>query len=110
MAVHSTHLGHVLSQGTAEATVYTVPANTRTILKSVVAQNLNAAAQRLTVKVWNGATQLSQYTLDLTATGTAGQSAVSLPWIVLNAGWHITVVASAASISVALSGTELSTA
>lgn len=109
MAVHSARLAATANQGTSETTVYTVPAGIRTIVKCVVCFNAASAANRLAIKAYSGSTLLFQWTMATTALGTSGETAIALPWIVLNAGEHLTLTADASFVRVAISGTELQT-
>jgi hypothetical protein len=104
---HSTQLGHVLDTGSGISTLYTVPAAKRTILKSIVAQNYNAAANVLTVSVWSGSTELFQWAYYLAANPGNGDSVLSLPWVVLNTGQLLKVQTLHASLTVVASGAEL---
>ena len=107
MTVHSTQLGLALTIGTGGTTLYTVPAGKRTIVKSVVLQNLNAAAAQATIAIYNGATELAQWGVHLAAAGAAGDSNADQIWVVLNAGQRLKVFAGAASCSAVASGSEL---
>lgn len=105
--VHSTRLGAVDSVTTSSTTAYTVPANVRSILKSITAANYSSSANTLYVTVKNGTTTLFTVTVQCAAAPTVVETTYVLPWIVLNAGEHVELLATASRISASLSGTEL---
>jgi hypothetical protein len=107
VSVHSARLAQgPVTSGTL-ATFYTAPTGKRTIVKNIVAQNTNAAANRLQVAVKSGATTLVTFNIYGAAVNTSGDTTNMLPWIVLNAGDVLQLAAAANGFQVVVSGTEL---
>jgi hypothetical protein len=108
VSLASLQLGHAASLGTGGATIYTVPAGKRTILKSVLLQNSYAGSNRviLTLHLAGGAN--IGWGLTLGTSGTATESLIWLPWIVMMAGDYLTVAPTNSPIQVLASGAELS--
>ena len=107
MAVHSTQLATVNAVGTSYSVAYTVPANKRTIVKSIVAWNTFAGANTLQVRIRSGSTTLCTFEFHLATTGAAGDTIYELPWIVLHTGQTLELAVGSSSASVIISGAEL---
>lgn len=107
MTVHSTQLGADLTLGTGATTLYTVPAGKRTIVKSIVVCNGNAAANFVGFGVIRAGVTIANFRYFVAATSTSGDTVSDLPWIVLNAGDQLLAQAHLASVSVIVSGAEL---
>jgi hypothetical protein len=106
VSVHSDLLAAAV-QGTTEATLYTVPTGKRTIVKSVVACNTNAAANIVAIEGYSAGTLIWFYRVYLAIEATSGDSSLTLPWIVMDAGQQLRAVATKASAYLAISGSEL---
>lgn len=107
VAVHSKRLGANAAVGTTDTTLYTCPSGSRTIVKGVQWQNLGATAAQARLKVFNGATQVMQYSTQLGALHAADDSDTREIWLVMNAGETLKVAMSAGTAMVAVSGAEL---
>jgi hypothetical protein len=94
--------------GTGTHTLYTAPANHRTIIKSLNVLNEHTAAQRVVFQVRaSGGTVLHQWVVTLTAPSTAGESVNQQPWIVMLATQVLVVQPQSGPCSLAISGAEL---
>jgi hypothetical protein len=109
VSVHSNQLAATTGLGTTEITLYTVPTGKRTIVKSIVLLNTNAAANIVAIEVYNGATLLAFMRFYLAIEATAGDTVNAQTWFVLNAGQTLKGIATKASASVLISGSELDT-
>jgi hypothetical protein len=107
VSVHSNQLAATTGLGVTEITLYTVPTGKRTIVKSVILLNTNAAANIAALEVYNGATLLAFMRFYLAITATAGDTVNVSTWFVLNAGQTLKAIATKASVSVLISGSEL---
>ena len=74
------------STGAGPTSIYTAPAQTVTIVKSVIVRNAGAAAGPVVLIVRQGASDVSNLALWCAAFGTNGDSVVSLPWLCLEPG------------------------
>lgn len=109
MTVHSTQLGAHAAVTTGGSTIYTVPSNTRTILKSLWFNNTNAAAQNVSVIIaLVGGSNLT-FKFPLAAPPAAGQLLYLPLWVVMNVGDAIKVFPGSNGVDVIASGAELST-
>lgn len=108
MTVHSTLLGKGAALTVAVHTLYTVPSGKRTILKSITLWNNFAATNRVVVELTLGGVTVVVLDPVLAATGSAGDSFIAAPWIVLNAGDLIQVAPQSHPADCTLSGAELS--
>lgn len=108
MAVHSTQLGHDAVLSSSTVTLYTTPANKRTIMKSVVCKNLHNAANFVAITFTNTSGDLGYYVLYMAASGSQGDSVDWTPWVVLNAGDKIEAIAQSGNVGIIVSGAELS--
>jgi hypothetical protein len=104
---HSTQLGHAAALGTTDSTIYTTPASTRTILKSIVAYNLAGSASWLLVTISNGGGTVGYVFGTMTAAGTNGACLMLAPWIVLNAGDVVKAHCETGTCGLILSGAQL---
>lgn len=109
MTVHSNQLGFGHALGVGTTTLYTCPSLKRTIVKSIVVENTNAATQRLIFQVKNGATTKVQWCEHPAAGSAAGETVFRDLWVVLVAGDVLQVIVAAASVDVIVSGSELDT-
>ena len=109
MTVHSTLLGKGAALSVALHTIYTVPSNKRTILKSITLWNNFAATNRVVVELVLGGVTVVVLDPVLASTGSAGDSYIAAPWIVMNAGDTIQVAPQSHPADVTASGAELST-
>ena len=91
MTVHSNLLFSGSFGDSSTHTLYTVPTGKRTIVKSIVPRNAGSSAGAVVIGLKNGATSEGNFGIWCTASGTNGDSAVVLPWIVLQVGWSLTV-------------------
>jgi hypothetical protein len=107
MAAHSTQLAAAHVTSGALTDVYDVPSGKRTIVKSVVAFNGYAGTNYLQLVGYEGATELFQLRVYMAASGSAGDTQILLPWIVMNDGQKIELAAQHSDIYVVLSGAEL---
>lgn len=107
MTVHSTQLAAAPAAGAGDTLLYTAPAGTRVIVKSVVLLNGHNASQRCYVKGVVGGTAQWFLPAILAASGSAGELAVLAPWIVINAGDELVVNAASSSVAVVISGAVL---
>ncbi len=89
------------------STFYTVPTGKRTIVKNIVAQNNNAAANRLQVQCKTGSTIIVEFNIYGAALNASGDTTVTNPWLVLNAGDTLLMAVAANGFYVAISGAEL---
>lgn len=105
---HSTQLGHAAALGTTDSTVYTVPASTRTILKSVVAYNLSGSASWVLLTFSNSGGTIGYLFGTMAAGAAAGSCLILEPWIVLNAGDVVKAHCETGTCSLILSGAALS--
>lgn len=85
------------SAGAGPTTIYTAPAGFVTIIKSILVKNAGGAAGPISITVHVGASDVSVFSLWATATGTNGDSVVSLPYLVLNTGNSIKITYPAAA-------------
>lgn len=109
MTVHSNQLGHAFALGTVETTLYTVPANHRTIFKGYSACNYASGANVLTLLLYRASTNYHFWHEFLTASATNGDTVNREIWMVLLAGDQIRAIATAADLTVVVSGSELGT-
>lgn len=107
MTVHSTQLGANEAVGTTEVTIYTVPANIRTIVKGLQLVNNSGSANFIALELYSGSTLLGYWREYMGAAGASGDSITKEIWMVMNAGQTFKAVCHAVSISVILSGSEL---
>lgn len=107
MSVHSARLAVGPVTSATPATFYTCPTGKRTIVKNIVAQNTNAAANRLQVLLKSGASTLVTFNIYGAALNASGDTTNTLPWIVMNAGDVLQLAAAANGFQVVVSGTEL---
>jgi hypothetical protein len=107
VTVHSSQLFAGKISVTTLVTLYTVPADIRTILKSLVISNQAGSASRVTVEhVIAGA--IAAIIDTFPATGTAnGNTILLLPWLVMNTGDVLKVTGTQQPYYIAASGTEL---
>jgi D-alanyl-D-alanine carboxypeptidase len=87
--------------------VYTVPANTRTIVKNIILQNNAAAANRAIISINSGSTILAAWGLTPGPSASATETLTYNSWFVMNPGETLKVVAAASSLEVIASGAEL---
>jgi hypothetical protein len=107
MTVHSNRLGIAQGISTGVVSVYTVPANKRTIVKNVIIQNNAGAANRVILGIYNGSTVLAAWGLTPGASASATETLTYDSWFVMNAGETLKVNAAASSVEVIVSGSEL---
>lgn len=107
MPVVSQRLAADATSGTGSRDIYTVPANRRTIIKSIVGINTSGAANRLFVNVIDGGVTITTFTLAWNADGTLKDAQWLQCWIVMREGEVLQVAAENASIHVLVSGAEL---
>lgn len=108
MSVRSARLANGdVTSGTL-ATFYTAPTGKRVIIKNIVAQNTNGAANRLqVVGKSSGGTILWGFNLYGAIVNTSGDTVNFNPWIVMNAGELLQLAAAANGFHVVVSGAEL---
>lgn len=107
MAVRSQRLGANLGVGTTETTLYTVPSGFRTIVKSIVVCNRNAAANFFALGLYSGGSEVAIWREFMAASGNAGDTVFRDLWVVMDAFDHITGTAHLSPVSVVISGAEL---
>lgn len=107
MSVASKQLGLSASIPTTGATIYTVPAGHRTIVKSIQLQNNHTAAQRIVVSVWVAGVNSFAFAVTPGATASATESMLLLPWIVLEAGQVLKIQPLLGTCQAIVSGAEL---
>lgn len=107
MAVHSTRLiGQTgLTAGTTD--LYTVPTGKRTIVKSILIVNADAAAKRIVLKARASGVDFCFWVFYCAAVATNGEQQFLEPWTVLNAGETIRLAAAGSACTVVVSGAEL---
>jgi hypothetical protein len=105
--VRSTQLGANAAVSTSETALYTVPTGKRTILKSVTINNGAASTNKTTILFRRSGTPFAYLKYYPSAANAAGDTIISSPWIVLNAGDAISAEAASASVGIVLSGAEL---
>jgi hypothetical protein len=109
MTVHSTQLGANGAIAAGGATLYTVPAGKRTILKSVVLQNNAAGANRIILRIDLVGGGNMSWGVTVGAAGGASESMVIDCWIVLNAGDVLKVNPTSSFVEAIASGAQLTT-
>lgn len=109
MTVHSQQLGAHASTPAAYTTIYTVPANTRTILKHIWVRNLAAAAGIAAFELILASGTTVYFYYHLAAAGASGDTSALDLWVVLKAGDVVKMAGNATGVDVILSGAELST-
>ena len=107
MGVHSNQLGTAHNAGVGTTTLYTCPTGKRTIVKSIISENTNAATQRLIYQIKNGATTKVQWAEHPASASAAGETVYRDLWVVMVPGDVLSVIIAAASLDVIVSGTEL---
>lgn len=107
MGVHSKQLATSTGIGTGDATIYTVPAGIRTIVKSAVLNNGFAGANYMVFTVKRSGSDRAYMTLYVTANGAPGDCLIQRLWLVLETGDSLHAFCAHSSISLALSGAEL---
>jgi hypothetical protein len=107
VTVYSTQLGSNATINTSGSTIYTVPAGKRTIVKSLAVANFFAGANNAVIAYFHGATLLGYHNVHLATAGSSGDTEVSQPYVVLNAGDSIKVTPSNNGVAVLASGSEL---
>jgi hypothetical protein len=109
VTVHSTQLGSGVALTAGYHTLYTVPANTRTIFKGIWLRNGGAAAFVGGVQLHLASGGSPAFFIPLAASPAAGSTVWIALWVVLNAGDQLNVAGSASGIDAIVAGTELST-
>ena len=108
MTVRSKQLGTGTAIGTTNVTLYTCPANTRTIVRQVILFNAGASAITAQINIENGGTQIVGWEVELGARHSATASYINQIWVVLKAGDDLRVNASAGTgLQAIASGAEL---
>lgn len=107
MAVHSTRLVGQTGLTSGTTNLYTVPAGKRTIVKSILVVNADAAAKRIVLKAMASGVDFCFWVFYCTAVATNGEQQFMEPWTVLNAGEVIRLVAAGTGCTVVISGAEL---
>jgi hypothetical protein len=107
VTVHSNQLVAIEALPTTETLIYTVPANKRTIVKSVIATNTNAAANTVAIEVYSGATLLGFFRLYQAAANATGDTVNMELWLVLVTGQTLKGLCSHANSTLLISGSEL---
>lgn len=107
MGVHSVQLGANSLITTTGVTLYTVPSGKRTILKSLIIENLHTATQRVIVTVKNGGTTKVQWVIWPAAGSSNGETVVQTLWVVLNVGDDIEIKPALGNVEAIASGAEL---
>ena len=108
MTVHSTRLGAGSALGTGPTTLYTVPSNKRTILKSLMVRNTSSSANGGYLEVAFSGGPTIAWWVSVAADGSAGGSVQVDLWLVLNVGDVVKWASHAAGADVVISGAELS--
>lgn len=85
MTIASNSLANGSTTG-ALTTIYTAPASHRTIVKCIIVRNAGGAAGAVAVTLARPGGGTSTWNLWCTATGTNGDTVVSLPWLVMLPG------------------------
>lgn len=107
MTVVSQSLAIGQRTSTAATSIYTVPTGKRTILKSIVVNNGNVAANRVVVEILISGTVVAAMSLFAAAGGATNDTPILQPWLVLQAGWTISILSTQQPYYYALSGSEL---
>lgn len=107
MAVRSIRLGAGNVDGSAVATVYTCPAGTRTIIKTISAWNNAASFNRLYIEITSGASVLAYIQTALGTAGTLDEVKHTNVFQVMNAGEVLKADALHSNIYYVVSGAEL---
>lgn len=107
MTVRSTQLGIANPVTTSGNNIYTVPSNTRTIVKSIYIENLHSAAQRIVISVKSGSTNLVQLVVTPGAVNSATETSFLNVWLVMNAGQVLNILPVLGNCEVVVSGAEL---
>jgi hypothetical protein len=105
--VHSTQLGYNEAIAAVYTQLYQVPAGKRTILKGLTYQNTYSGDNRAYLRVTHSGAELWVWIEHLAAIGSAGESLVRQPWVVLNAGDKLEAYADHANLIVSAHGAEL---
>jgi hypothetical protein len=92
---------------TTGATIYTVPAGKRTIVKSIQLQNNHTAAQRIIFSVWVAGVNTFAWGVTPGAAASATESMLLTPWLVLEAGQVLKVQPISGTCQLLVSGAEL---
>lgn len=110
MTVHSTQLGAHQAIPAALTTLYTVPALTRTIVKSLWLRNATAGAVTCEIALVLAGGATVAFFQPLAASPATGSSVYLNLWVVLNAGDKLQVSGAAGSgVDAIASGAALST-
>jgi hypothetical protein len=107
MTVHSTQLGYNEAIGPVYTQIYAVPTGKRTIVKGITWQNTASVENRCYLRVTHSGTELWVWIIHVKAIGTDGESLVTTPWIVLNAGDKLEAYCDHANAIVSAHGSEL---
>jgi hypothetical protein len=107
VTVRSKQLGIANPVTTAGNNIYTVPANTRAIVKSIYLENLHTAAQRIVIGVKSGSTILAQMVVTPGAVNSATETAFLNVWFVMSAGQVLNILPLLGNCEVIVSGAEL---
>lgn len=107
MSVRSQRLAAGVQGAGAASTPYTVPAGYRTIIKGIFVRNTNAAAQRVVISIYSGATDIVDTSIWMGANGGATEQVWMDTFQVMYAGESIKVAVGLASCIYLISGAEL---
>jgi hypothetical protein len=107
MTVRSIQLGAGQRTTTAITTLYTVPAGFRTIIKSIVLLNTNAAANNIILTIEISGSTIAAMTFHCAATGSVGDTITQELWIVVNAGELVRIQSTQQPYYYVVSGAQL---
>lgn len=107
MTVHSDRLAAVSSLDTTGRTIYTAPAGTRVIVKSVIVWNHAATPTLVTLTFQEGGVSYVSMEFLPAAKGAAGSTIFQECWFVLRAGDDLYAVAAASYTEMLVSGSVL---
>lgn len=107
MTVRSKQLGIANPITTSGNNIYTVPASTRAIVKSIYIENLHSAAQRVVMSVKSGATNLVQLVVTPGAVNSATETNFLNVWLVMEAGQVLNILPLLGNVEAVVSGAEL---
>jgi hypothetical protein len=109
MTVHSTQLGANGAIAAGGATLYTVPAGKRTIVKSIVLQNNAAGANRIILRIDLVGGGNFSWGVTVGAASGASESMLIECWLVMNAGDVFKVNPTSSFVEALVSGAQLTT-
>jgi hypothetical protein len=107
MTVRTNQLAAVELSNSTLTTIYTTPAGTRTIVKTIQVRNTTGSGVAVTFQVWESGSRKSYFVVWLGAFNASGDNAFLEPWLVLEPGQQLRVSAGSGGAVILASGAEL---